>query len=590
MSYHRYNYTSPSGNSSYHSSSYTSPSSGSRYSSNYESSLSSGYGSGLGGYSGRSSAYGGSLGNLSSSRYGDYGSPGSSYSSSHYSPSSSFSSYLPKYSYDRTSKYDTLSSYTPRSDFSRSRPTSGYGSSSSKYRSSNLDTDTYSRPRKTRFADEVTSASTPKSKAAELPSSKRTDAVPKRSAKAADTSESDKPVRRRVRDEGSIQTPSAAPDADVAAVTRKTENLSVNNSGSQPRPVSPSFQDFGKQASESARYKEQVSETPQYRPYTNPNLQSSSFKTLQTVIDSGRDPGSFLQKAPWQSSTVNQPGNEPRKYTPSKTWAAVHADANNSGGRPGSGPPPAPQAGPYKPPPADKHRDTGYKPTSYNPPKPAGAPKPFAPSSAPPNKNTQAPVGDNVVTKGTSAINQQSANPDKTPVCARCDTDIRGPFVLALNKSWCPNHFTCSKCNSELVNMGFVELNGNIYCENDYENFFAPKCAKCRQAIIGDTVNALDKTWHPNCFVCDECGDAISSGAFHVEEGRPYCMKDWQRLFQTKCTGCSYPVEPGDKWIEALDANWHSECFVCGVCRTQLEGKPFYPRDGKPFCKEHAVA
>ena len=66
-------------------------------------------------------------------------------------------------------------------------------------------------------------------------------------------------------------------------------------------------------------------------------------------------------------------------------------------------------------------------------------------------------------------------------VCNNC----RGPFVLALNKSWCPNHFTCSKCNSELVNMGFVELNGSIYCENDYESFFAPKCAKCRQAIIG---------------------------------------------------------------------------------------------------------
>lgn len=62
--------------------------------------------------------------------------------------------------------------------------------------------------------------------------------------------------------------------------------------------------------------------------------------------------------------------------------------------------------------------------------------------------------------------------------------------MLALNKSWCPNHFTCSKCDSELVNMGFVELNGSVYCENDYENFFAPKCAKCRQAIIGVSCNS----------------------------------------------------------------------------------------------------
>ena len=43
--------------------------------------------------------------------------------------------------------------------------------------------------------------------------------------------------------------------------------------------------------------------------------------------------------------------------------------------------------------------------------------------------------------------------------------------------------------------------------------------------ISQDTVNALDKTWHPACFVCQECGSPISSGAFHVEDGMPYCMK-----------------------------------------------------------------
>ena len=54
------------------------------------------------------------------------------------------------------------------------------------------------------------------------------------------------------------------------------------------RPYSPSFQEFGKQAVESARFKEQVTDTPQYRPFTNPNLQSNSFKTLQNVVDSGQ--------------------------------------------------------------------------------------------------------------------------------------------------------------------------------------------------------------------------------------------------------------------------------------------------------------
>lgn len=56
---------------------------------------------------------------------------------------------------------------------------------------------------------------------------------------------------------------------------------------------------------------------------------------------------------------------------------------------------------------------------------------------------------------------------------------------MALNKCWCPKHFVCAKCNCELVNVGFVELNGKIYCEKDYEANFAPRCAKCSAAIMG---------------------------------------------------------------------------------------------------------
>lgn len=48
-------------------------------------------------------------------------------------------------------------------------------------------------------------------------------------------------------------------------------------------------------------------------------------------------------------------------------------------------------------------------------------------------------------------------------------------------------------------------------------------------------MNALDKTWHPACFVCAECGCAISSGAFHVEDGLPYCMKGKADILFKSC-------------------------------------------------------
>jgi len=63
----------------------------------------------------------------------------------------------------------------------------------------------------------------------------------------------------------------------------------------------------------------------------------------------------------------------------------------------------------------------------------------------------------------------------------------RGPFVTAMGKSWCPDHFICAnpRCGNKLMNMGFVEEGGFLYCEKDYELYFAPHCFKCDAAIIG---------------------------------------------------------------------------------------------------------
>ena len=42
-------------------------------------------------------------------------------------------------------------------------------------------------------------------------------------------------------------------------------------------------------------------------------------------------------------------------------------------------------------------------------------------------------------------------------------------------------------------------------------------------------------------------------------------VSDWGEMFQTKCYGCEFPIEPGDRWVEALNQNWHTECFNCSV-------------------------
>ena len=63
----------------------------------------------------------------------------------------------------------------------------------------------------------------------------------------------------------------------------------------------------------------------------------------------------------------------------------------------------------------------------------------------------------------------------------------RGPFVTALGKCWCPDHFICAnpQCGTKLIDIGFVEEGSCLYCERDYEKYMAPHCNKCSSAIMG---------------------------------------------------------------------------------------------------------
>lgn len=192
--------------------------------------------------------------------------------------------------------------------------------------------------------------------------------------------------------------------------------------------------------------------------------------------------------------------------------------------------------------------------------------------------------------RGRGQMKQQVASGARIPICNICGTPIRGPFVLALGKSWCPDHFICanSRCHRSLTDTGFVEDRGQLYCENCYEAHLAPSCSKCLLRIKGDCLNALDKQWHPNCFVCAYCHKPFGNSSFYMEDGRPYCEKDWNELFTTKCVGCGFPIEAGDRWVEALNNNYHSQCFRCTICNKGLEGQSFYAKGGKPFCKAHS--
>ncbi|XP_023320646.1 PDZ and LIM domain protein Zasp isoform X5 [Eurytemora carolleeae] len=214
----------------------------------------------------------------------------------------------------------------------------------------------------------------------------------------------------------------------------------------------------------------------------------------------------------------------------------------------------------------------------------ASAPEEPAAAPAGPGQNVSAPV------RGRGVLTQQRPGM-RVPMCGACDGQIRGPFITAMGKTWCPAHFLCGmeNCRKSLQEVGFVEEKGLLYCEDCYARYLAPDCEKCRKKIVGNCLKAMGKNFHPDCFCCAYCGVQFANSPFYLEDGLPYCETDWNELFTTKCVSCGFPIEAGDRWVEALNNNYHSQCFNCTLCKKNLEGQSFFVKSGKPFCKGHAT-
>ncbi|XP_069167326.1 LIM domain-binding protein 3 isoform X36 [Procambarus clarkii] len=394
--------------------------------------------------------------------------------------------------------------------------------------------------------------------------------------------------------------PAPAPEAEVAPTEPQTEALPTTEEIAQQQELSPQAKpqletqpvDKSEQTEIEAKPKpETVLETQAVsEPEPEPKNEAISQPELESETAIEREaPAEAEPKATAEPETAEESTSEPEPVAIAEESSPVVVLAGE------------PVVAPCPPPPV-------LEPAPAPVPAPIFAQAPAAPMAAPPPTFTPfkaqaapahhkvpfgAPAGSvdvrsHIPKKGT--VTPAATTSKERPSCHGCHTPIRGPFVSALGKTWCPDHFVCStvSCRRALIDMGFVEEQGSLHCEDCYEKYFAPICGKCDKRVKGDCLNAVGKQFHPECFCCAYCGKVFGSGAFYLEDGLPYCEADWNDLFTTKCVGCGFPIEAGDRWVEALNNNYHSQCFKCSVCKSNLEGKSFYAKNGRPFCKSHA--
>uniref|UniRef100_A0A2I3GEN2 PDZ and LIM domain protein 7 n=1 Tax=Nomascus leucogenys TaxID=61853 RepID=A0A2I3GEN2_NOMLE len=185
-------------------------------------------------------------------------------------------------------------------------------------------------------------------------------------------------------------------------------------------------------------------------------------------------------------------------------------------------------------------------------------------------------------------VSQPEGGPRPPPLCmcslSPLSPPCRGRYLVALGHAYHPEGVCV------LEEGGFFEEKGAIFCPPCYDVRYAPSCAKCKKKITGEIMHALKMTWHVHCFTCAACKTPIRNRAFYMEEGVPYCERDYEKMFGTKCHGCDFKIDAGDRFLEALGFSWHDTCFVCAICQINLEGKTFYSKKDRPLCKSHAFS
>ncbi|KAF2972966.1 hypothetical protein GQX73_g473 [Xylaria multiplex] len=118
-----------------------------------------------------------------------------------------------------------------------------------------------------------------------------------------------------------------------------------------------------------------------------------------------------------------------------------------------------------------------------------------------------------------------------------------------------------------------------FFCHLDWHELFAPQCKHCKTPILGDHVVALGEHWHYGHFFCAECGDPFEQGMTHIEkDGYAWCVACQTKRTERrapKCRRCKKAVL--GQYVKALGAEWHDECFRCATCGGGFNDGQIFP-------------
>ncbi|NXA43305.1 LMX1A factor, partial [Eudromia elegans] len=111
-------------------------------------------------------------------------------------------------------------------------------------------------------------------------------------------------------------------------------------------------------------------------------------------------------------------------------------------------------------------------------------------------------------------------------------------------------------------------------------------CAGCEGPIADRfLLRVNERSWHEGCVRCAACRAPLA-GTCYSRERLLYCKPDYEKLFQTKCSGCLEAVAPSELIMRVLENVYHVRCFCCCECERRLQrGDEFVLKEGQLLCR-----
>eukprot|EP01087_Luapelamoeba_hula_P022617 TRINITY_DN815_c0_g1_i3.p1 TRINITY_DN815_c0_g1~~TRINITY_DN815_c0_g1_i3.p1 ORF type:complete len:805 (-),score=121.04 TRINITY_DN815_c0_g1_i3:103-2517(-) len=111
--------------------------------------------------------------------------------------------------------------------------------------------------------------------------------------------------------------------------------------------------------------------------------------------------------------------------------------------------------------------------------------------------------------------------------CFGCRGLIVGTSVGPPDRRYHTHCFTCSQCAHGLGASFFKtrDRNERLLCEPCYKQLYSERCFACSQPIMGTKMVALGRTYHPEHFVCRHCQVQLSQEFYPGVDGHPYCAQ-----------------------------------------------------------------